>query len=75
MAKRFYTNKTKPQCKVHIKYYSRYDSIEEAYIVSEKKKELEVYETQWSEIKDDVIIWQEEIAFDTLVKKRLGIKE
>lgn len=75
MTKRFYTNKTKPKCNTYIKYYAGYDALETVYLVSERKKELDLGEVQWSEIKDDVIIWQEEETFDSLFKKRLGIKE
>ena len=72
---KFYTNKTKPKCNTDIKYYTDYDSIEEVYIVSEKKKELERYEAQWSEIKNNVVIWQYSDNFDYLFRKKLGLKE
>lgn len=71
---RFYTNKTKPICYTWIKYFSEYGSVELVQIAREKSKELSASECLWSEIKEDVVIWQYADNFDYLFEKRLGIK-
>ena len=70
---KFYTNKTKPKCGIWIKVITHDIKIFDMIIAPEGSKHLQAEECNWSEWKQDIMLWQYAPQFDTLMRKRLHV--